>query len=143
MYMLLFHFTQFSSNQFLFNFNFWKWTPSPTVCFPVIFIKSIPNTVEISEFHCHGFCAKIPSNWFLILWKFRNFTATVFSQKFRQINVLLKNFTINWFDGRKFAWQRISRFSTRCVPHWIVVQIRLWKLMLTFFERISWKQRFS
>ena len=29
------------------------------------------------------------------LWKFRNFTATIFLQKFRQINVLLKNFTIN------------------------------------------------
>ena len=46
------------------------------------------------------------------LWKFRNFIATVFSQKFRQINVLLKNFTINWFDGKKFAWQWICRFST-------------------------------
>ena len=30
----------------------------------------------------------------------RNFTATVFSQKFRQINVLLKNFSINGFDGK-------------------------------------------
>ena len=27
------------------------------------------------------------------LWKLRNFTATIFSQKFRQIKVLLKNFT--------------------------------------------------
>ena len=38
-----------------------------------------------------------------------------FSQKFRQINVLLKmNFTINWFDGKRIAWRRqwISRFST-------------------------------
>ena len=37
-----------------------------------------------------------------------------FSQIFRQINVLLKNFTINWFDGKNFAWQWISRFSTLC-----------------------------
>ena len=29
-------------------------------------------------------------------------------QKFRQINVLLKNFTINWFDGKKFAWPKCS-----------------------------------
>ena len=51
------------------------------------------HTVEITEFYCH---------------------ATVFSQKFRQINVLLKNFTVNWFDGKNFAWQWISRFSTLC-----------------------------
>ena len=49
------------------------------------------------------------------LWKLRNFTATVFSQNFRQINVLQKrNFIVNWFDGKKFTWQRISRFSTLC-----------------------------
>ena len=36
------------------------------------------------------------------LWKLRDSTATVFSQKFRQINVLPKNFTINWFDGKNF-----------------------------------------
>ena len=35
------------------------------------------------------------------LWKFLDFTATVYSQKFRLINVLLKNFTKNWFDGKK------------------------------------------
>ena len=46
------------------------------------------------------------------VWKLRNFNATVFSQIFRQINVLLKNFTLNWFDEKKFTWQRISRFST-------------------------------
>ena len=48
------------------------------------------------------------------LWKLRNFTATIFSQKFRQIDVLLKNFTISWFDGKKFAWQWIFHFSTLC-----------------------------
>ena len=41
-------------------------------------------------------------------------TATIFSQKFRQISILVKNFTINWFDGKKFVWQRIARFSTLC-----------------------------
>ena len=35
----------------------------------------------------------------------RNFTVTDFSQKFRQINVLLKNLPINSFDGKKIAWQ--------------------------------------
>ena len=38
----------------------------------------------------------------------------LFSQKVRQINVLLKSLTINWFHGKKFAWQWISRFSTLC-----------------------------
>ena len=39
-----------------------------------------------------------------------------FLQNFRQINVLLKKFTINWFDGKRFVWQWISPFSTlHCV----------------------------
>ena len=38
----------------------------------------------------------------------------VVSKKIRQINVLLKNFTINWFDEKNFAWQWILRFSTLC-----------------------------
>ena len=37
------------------------------------------------------------------LWKFLNFTATVFSQKFRQINVLLKNFTIRLIWRKKIC----------------------------------------
>ena len=44
------------------------------------------------------------------VWKLQNFTPTVFSQIFRQINVLLKDFTVNQFDEKKIAW--ISRFST-------------------------------
>ena len=35
------------------------------------------------------------------LWKFRNFTATIFSQKFREINFLLKKFTLDGFDEKK------------------------------------------
>ena len=49
------------------------------------FLYSSPNSVtqhsvEITEFYCH---------------------ATVFSQIFRQINVLQKDFTINQFDEKK------------------------------------------
>ena len=41
--------------------------------------SAIVHSVEITEFYCHGF-----------------------SQKFRQINVLLlKNITVNWFDEKK------------------------------------------
>ena len=35
------------------------------------------------------------------VWKLRNFTAIL--QNFRQINVLLKNFAINWFDGKELC----------------------------------------
>ena len=46
------------------------------------------------------------------LWKLLNFIAKVFSQKFRQINVLQKNFSMNWFDEKKMlGWQWISSFS--------------------------------
>ena len=58
----------------------------------------------------------------LTVWKLRNFTATVFSQIFRQINVLLNNFTVNQFDEKKFAWQWFFRFST------------LWLLNLDYFS---------
>ena len=42
----------------------------------------------------------------------RNFHTVVILQKFRQINILQKKFTINWFDGKEFAWQIVSQFST-------------------------------
>ena len=56
------------------------------------------------------------------VWKLQNFTPTVFSQIFRQINVLLKDFTVNQFDEKKFAWQWFFRFST------------LWLLNLDYFS---------
>ena len=54
------------------------------------------------------------------LWKLQKFTATVFSQIFRQITVLLKNFTVNGFDEKYFAWQWISAISTVCTLHFTV-----------------------
>ena len=40
------------------------------------------------------------------LWKLRNFTATVF-RKFSVKSMFYKrkNFTVNWFDEKKFPWQ--------------------------------------
>ena len=46
------------------------------------------HSVEITESYCH---------------------ATVFSQIFRQINVLLKNFTVNWFDEKFTLTQNFFR----------------------------------
>ena len=37
-------------------------------------------------------------------------------QKFRQINVLLKNFTVNWFDEKKFCF--IVNFSFFHIVMW-------------------------
>ena len=78
--------------------------------------KYVSHTVElvvIQKFRkIHGVHSALRIH--LTLWKFRNFTAaTVFSQKFRQIDVLLKNnYKLIW--RKKFPWQRISRFSTLC-----------------------------
>ena len=61
------------------------------------------------------------------LWKLRNFTAKGFSQNFRQSIILQKNFTTNWFDGKKFAWQWIFHFSTLCSTCQILREINLCK----------------
>ena len=79
-----------------------------------------------TEFFCHHFFAKISWNqlftnefyskliwrkkismaanfsfFHTVLWKFRNFTATVSSQKFREIDFLLKYFTLCKLIWRK------------------------------------------
>ena len=67
------------------------------------------------------------------LRKFWNLTAIFFSQKFRQIKVLLKNVTVNWFDGKHFAWQWISLFST-------LVYVQISGIYSHYFlSNISWK----
>ena len=42
----------------------------------------------------------------------RNFSATILSQKFRQINFLLRKFTQNWFDEKKKIHSTIH-----CIAH--------------------------
>ena len=74
--------------------------------------------MEITEIYCH---------------------ATVFSQIFRQIDVLPKNFAINWFDGKKFAWQWIFDFSTLHCAH----SMEKWKIHFHDWKKISWNQQFS
>ena len=46
----------------------------------------------------------------------RKYCATVFSQKFRQINGLLKNFTVNWFDGKNLRGREflVYRHCAHC-----------------------------
>ena len=56
----------------------------------------------------------------LTVWKLRNFTAVkVFSQKFRQINVLLKNFTIRLIWRKKICKaENFSFFHTVAVAQY-------------------------
>ena len=54
----------------------------------------------------------------LHLRKLRNFTATIFSQKFRECNILLsKELYSKLIWRKKFAWQWIFRFSTLWCAH--------------------------
>ena len=78
--------------------------------FSIFSSKNVTFTKFLSE--------KCDSN---TLWKFLNFAATVFSQKLRQINVLrvlLKNITINWFDGKNLHGREFLVFP-HCVFQWI------------------------
>ena len=81
---------KWSKCQFSSFYNYWIW------------FHLISRKITVAETHYY-YCGNF---WILL-------PATVFSQKFRQINVLLKNSTINWFDGKKFEWPWISRFSTQ------------------------------
>ena len=104
-----------------------EWQKNPELF--TLWLCSMSHSVEKREIHCHAiffssnqlrvkfFSKKLISRNFcekMVTAKFRNFQG-FFSQKFRQITILVKKFTINWFDGKKFAWQWISRLSTRCV----------------------------
>ena len=61
--------------------------------------------VDFSFYHTAAQCGKL-----------RNFTATIFSQIFRQINVLLKTFTVNQFDEKKLRGSKFLVFP-HCVTH--------------------------
>ena len=63
----------------------------------------------------------------------RSFSAMIFSQKFCQINALLKNFTINRFDGKNSRGSEILVF-----PHTQWHTLTVWKLRkfsLTLFSQ--------
>ena len=106
----------------------------------IAFLCTFPHhthSVEITKFYCHSF-----------------------SQKFRQINVLLKNvlsFKLIW--RKRFAWQWISLFSTlHCATVWslqnfcitwnlfreinYIVNSLLKKLFSRNFFKKSWYKKF-
>ena len=51
------------------------------------------------------------SKYFYTLWKLRNFTSMIFSQKFRQIHFLLKKFILNWFDEKKLRGTQCGNYG--------------------------------
>ena len=90
---------------------------------------------EINAF-CLDFFHAIKEDklWMFTLWKLRNFTATIVTEKFRQINVLLKNFTISWFDGKIFAF-----FLTVENLLWLFFDKNFVKLM--FYYKLIWRKK--
>ena len=85
------------------------------------------------------------------VWKLRNFTATIFSQKFREINFLLKNFTLSWFDEKKLDGSEFLVFP-HCVfdeIFWRNLRIKCWQTisvwLLGYFDQSIgiWFQEFS
>ena len=50
------------------------------------------------------------------VWKFGNFSPTIFLQKFRQINFFtaLKSYTVNQFDEKILQWGKIFEITTLC-----------------------------
>ena len=60
--------------------------------FSMLLLVAVSQCVKITEFYCH-----------------------LFSQKFRESNLLLKIFTLNWFDEKNSAWLLMSRFCTAVI----------------------------
>ena len=56
-----------------------------------------------------------------------NLLSLIFDKNFVKATILLKKLLKNWFHGKQFRWERISRFSTLCTVHRL-----LW---LTFYGK--------
>ena len=65
--------------------------------------------------------------------KVKNFNATILSQNFRESNFFTWKFTLNWFDGKIFAWQWNSRFAQKKWENFITqIVIFQWKVNFGF-----------
>ena len=121
----------------------------------------------------HRFCAKLSSNqnftkelYCKLIWRKKNLRdsellvfrtllkllpATVFSQKFRQINVSLKNVNMYWFDGKNLCGTQRGNYGnslSRIFDKYSVkVTVLLNKLLKSWFDekKIWWERnsRFS
>ena len=63
------------------------------------------------------------------VWKLRNFTATIFAQKFRESNFLLNTFTLNWFDEKICMSVNLSLFQR------VVWKLQKFSLTSHFFRK--------
>ena len=83
-------------------------------------------------------------------WKLLKFTRTIFSQKFREINSLLKNFILNWIDEKNIY---LNAFDFLVFPHYCVYtavwSLRnfciIWELFreINFIVKLFTKKLFS
>ena len=64
------------------------------------------------------------------MWKLQIFTATVYSQKFRQINVLLKNSSVNWFDGKNCVAENFAKIPSN------------WRFTKELYCKLIWRKKF-
>ena len=66
-----------------------------------------------------------------------NLLSRIFDKNFVKATFLLKKLLKNWFHGKKFRWERISRFSTL----WLL-NMRLVKALISrnfLLQRYLWK----
>ena len=56
------------------------------------------------------------------VWKFKDFSPTIFLQKFRQTKFLLKSYTVNWFHEKILKWGKISEIATLCTGSFFFVK---------------------
>ena len=100
---------------------------------PVIFTKVLPKMCETKA-------QKFPHS--VHVWKLQNFTAIIFSQKFREINFLLKNFTLSWFDEKYFAlavnfsfFHTVWEIHSHLMEKYFVKSTLLFKKLKTMLSR--------
>ena len=111
-------------------------------------IKKLENNYLLNKIRYHSnFCTfvsikEINSYKFTLKMYYRNLrtlTKTILSQKFRQIDFFLlkKNFTINWFDEKKFCVEVISSFFHTCARVTLTEKIKYICMYLIIFSLLN------
>ena len=94
----------------------------------------------------HSSSVEITRTHYCILWKLRIFTATVVSQIFRQTCSSKEVYCKVWIDlTKKFACQRISRFSTMWEiysSHFFWQKFRENNFLLKITRELIWRNIF-
>ena len=100
--------------------------------FSNFFSKTVAFTKFLSKKSVRERLSIITTLWLSTVWKLRNFTATIFSQKFRESNFLLINFTINWFDEKNLYGSEFLVF-----PHCEILVFGVSRIISTWLKSIK------